>query len=104
MTSEASFSIGQTIHHRLFDYRGVIVDVDPFFSGSEDWYHTIAQSRPPKDQPWYRVLVDGGEQMTYVAQRNLEDDASGEPIHHPALPQFFRGFQDGVYIPNRRMN
>ena len=104
MTSEASFSIGQTIHHRLFDYRGVVVDVDPFFTGSEDWYQTVAQSRPPKDQPWYRVLVDGGEQMTYVAQRNLEDDASGQPIQHPALTHFFRGFQNGVYIPNRRIN
>ena len=33
--SEAKFSPGQLIHHTLFDYRGVVVDVDPFFKGSE---------------------------------------------------------------------
>ena len=102
MDSEAHFSIGQTIHHRLFDYRGVIVDVDPTFSSSEGWYQTVAKTQPPKQQPWYRVLVDGAEHMTYVAQRNLEDDPSGRPVQHPALNHFFRAFLNGVYIPNKR--
>jgi heat shock protein HspQ len=52
--SSARFHIGQVIHHRLFDYRGVVVDVDPVFSGSEQWYDHVARSRPPKDKPWYR--------------------------------------------------
>lgn len=102
MDSEAHFSIGQTIHHRLFDYRGVIVDVDPSFSSSEGWYQTVAKTQPPKQQPWYSVLVDGAEHMTYVAQRNLEDDPSGRPVHHPALNHFFRAFHNGVYISNKR--
>ena len=34
------FSVGELVHHRLFDYRGVIVDVDQNFRGTEDWYET----------------------------------------------------------------
>ena len=73
MAAQVKFSIGQLVHHRLFDYRGVIVDVDPFFLGSEEWYEHVAKSKPPKDQPWYHVLVHGGNGRTYVAQRNLEE-------------------------------
>ena len=30
----ALFSVGTLIHHRLFQYRGVIFDVDPVVSGN----------------------------------------------------------------------
>ena len=53
------FAIGQVVHHRLFDYRGVVVDIDATFSLTEAWYDQVAKSRPPKDAPWYRVLVGG---------------------------------------------
>ena len=33
--------------------------VDGEFAGSDEWYEEVARSRPPKDQPWYHVLVDG---------------------------------------------
>ena len=81
--TDAQFSVGEVIHHKLFDYRGVIVDVDPVFSGSEDWYDRIAKSRPPKDRPWYHILVDDGENNTYVSEQNLEADWSKEAIDHP---------------------
>lgn len=90
MPLQAKFHIGQLIHHRLFDYRGVIIDVDPTFQGSDVWYDQVARSRPPKDKPWYRVLVHEAEHETYVAERNLELDPSGDPIRHPLLDQFFR--------------
>lgn len=98
------FHIGQLIHHRRFDYRGVIVDVDPEFRGTDEWYETVAKSRPPKDAPWYHVLVDGADNSTYVAERNLEPDTSGEQIEHPALGQFFDQFRNGRYFSSRRMN
>ena len=91
------FSIGQVIHHRLFDYRGVVVDVDPVFSGTDEWYETVALSRPPKDRPWYHVLVDGASHRTYVAERNLEPDDSGKPVNHPLIYDFFTGFSEGSY-------
>ena len=95
--SAPKFSIGQLIHHRKFDYRGVIVDVDPEFNGSQEWYELVARSRPPKDAPWYHVLVDGARHSTYVAERHLEPDGTGEQIQHPALGEFFDRFEDGYY-------
>lgn len=96
--TEAKWHIGQLVHHRLFDYRGVIYDVDPVFMLSDEWYEQVARSRPPKDQPWYRVLVDGSNQETYVAQRNLELDVGTEAIEHPNIENYFSGFVDGRYL------
>jgi heat shock protein HspQ len=104
VVSQARFSIGELIHHRLFDYRGVVVDVDPGFQGTEDWYRKVARSRPPKDQPWYHVLVHGAEHMTYVAERNLESDTTGQAIAHPLLERFFSRFEGGRYLPDATMN
>lgn len=100
----AKFFVGQLVHHRLFHYRGVVVDVDPHFRGTDEWYDQVARTRPPKDRPWYRVLVDGAEHETYVAERNLEPDDSMGPIRHPMLSRFFSGFDGRVYIPVRPAN
>ncbi|MGI9303895.1 MAG: heat shock protein HspQ, partial [Gammaproteobacteria bacterium] len=51
----AAFSVGQIVHHKLFDYRGVIYDVDPHFQGTDEWYEEVAKSRPPRNKPWYHV-------------------------------------------------
>ncbi len=98
------FAIGQIVHHRLFDYRGVVVDIDATFSLTEAWYDQVAKSRPPKDAPWYRVLVGGGMHETYVAEQNLEEDSLGTPIEHPMLEHFFDAFEDGHYVRSRALN
>ena len=94
---DVAFFPGQLIRHRLFGYRGVVYDVDAEFAESDEWYESMAKSRPPKDRPWYRVLVDGQAVTTYVAERNLEPDDSGAPIRHPLVEAFFTAFDDGVY-------
>jgi heat shock protein HspQ len=104
MTKEAVVSVGQLVRHKIFRYRGVVVDVDPIFMLSDDWYERIAKSRPPKDEPWYHILVHDSDQNTYVAQRNLEPDASVDPIDHPALNRHFSGFTNGRYISSQRGN
>ena len=96
--SVARFSVGELVHHKLFDYRGVIVDVDPQFQLTEEWYETVAGSRPPKDKPWYHVLVHRGSHQTYVAERNLEADPSGKAIDHPLIGHYFTGFSEGRYV------
>jgi len=103
-TVHTKFTIGQCVHHQHFDYRGVIVDVDPIFQGSEEWYEQVALSRPPKDKPWYRVLVHDGDYETYVAERHLEQDESPDPIEHPLVHLYFSDFYDGAYIPARASN
>ena len=100
----AKFAVGDVIHHRLFDYRGVIVDIDPVYAGTEEWYKTVARSRPPRDQPWYHVLVHDAIHTTYVAERNLEADDSGDPVNHPLLGEFFSGFEAGRYTRDGRIN
>ena len=98
------FAIGDLIHHRLFDYRGVIVDVDPTFQSTEEWYETVAKSRPPKEKPWYHVLVHGASHSTYVAEQNLEPDESTDPIVHPMIDQVFARFENGRYVHDSRTN
>jgi heat shock protein HspQ len=101
---QAKFSIGQCIQHRLFDYRGVIVDVDPEFSGTDEWYESVAKSRPPRSEPWYHVLVHDANNETYVAERNLSEDQSDEPVEHPLLEAFFVDYEQGVYTTGRQPN
>ncbi len=104
MAVSAQFSVGDLVHHKLFDYRGVIIDVDPSLMLSDEWYDTVARSRPPKDQPWYRVLVHDANLETYVAEQNLEVDTSGAPIRHPMIETCFQSFSDGHYLTAGRMN
>ena len=94
---QAKFDIGQIVHHRRFDYRGVIYDVDPEFYGTEEWYAMVATSQPPKDEPWYKVLVDKAEHKTYVAECNLEETIEELPIDHPMLENYFSDFFEGRY-------
>ena len=100
--SKAKFSVGELVHHLLFDYRGAIFDVDAEFQGSEEWYAQMARSRPPRDEPWYHVLVHNGTHTTYVAERNLEEDLGKDPIHHPLSEEFFAGFETSHSIIRRR--
>jgi heat shock protein HspQ len=100
----ARFRPGQLIQHTQLEYRGVIVDVDAVFQGTEEWYARMAVSRPPKDAPWYHVLVHGEKHTTYVAERNLEPDHSMKPIRHPQLGAHFDRFEKGAYVPRRQTN
>ncbi len=103
-TRQAHFNVGQLVRHKRFDYRGVVIDVDPVFLGSEQWYRENALTRPPKDRPWYHVLVHGGDHQSYVAERNLAPDDSGEPVRHPLLEYYFSGFSSHGYLPRQRSN
>jgi len=102
--SEAHFGPGEVVRHLRFDYRGVIADVDPTFNGSDEWYDQVARSRPPKDAPWYHVLVDGAAHMTYVAERHLERDPNPRAIVHPLLERFFDHFRAGRYGQDRKLH
>lgn len=92
------FSIGQIVRHRLFEYRGVIFEIDPCFHGpDEEWYRNLEGPPPPKDEPWYHMLVDGTTRSSYVPERDLEIDTSGGRIKHPMLDRLFDDLADGRY-------
>jgi len=94
---ECKYRIGQVIVNSRFGYRGVIVAADATFVGTETWYHRVEKSEPPKDEPWYRVLVEDGTGHAYVAERHLEPDPSAAPVNHPDLPLYFDRFEEGRY-------
>ncbi len=71
---KAKYCIGQLIQHKLFDYRGIIISVDLEFQSTDEWYEAVAKTRPPKDEPWYHVLVHQKGHQTYVAEQNLKPD------------------------------
>jgi heat shock protein HspQ len=96
----ARFAIGEVVKHRLFDFRGVIFDVDPVFANSDEWYEAIPEDvRPAKDQPFYHLLAENSDSsyIAYVSQQNLVVDESDEPVDHPAIGGLFDGFAKGRY-------
>jgi heat shock protein HspQ len=101
---EAKFRVGEVIQHKLFDYLGVVYDVDPIFSGSEAWYRQVARSRPPKDKPWYHVLVDQADSTTYVAEQNLEQADEPRRIRHLLTEHYFAALDGERYTLRGRMN
>ena len=96
----ARFGIGDIVRHRLFDFRGVIFDVDPVFANSEEWYEAIPEElRPSKDQPFYHLLAENAESsyVAYVSQQNLLLDDTDEPVDHPAIETMFDRVEGGRY-------
>ncbi len=100
MHDEAKFRIGQVVRHRIHPFRGVVFDVDPTFSNTEEWWLSIPEAmRPRKDQPYYHLLAEN-EKTTYVAyvsEQNLLPDETGEPVRHPRIGELFGELHDGQY-------
>ncbi|HLF17658.1 MAG TPA: heat shock protein HspQ [Candidatus Omnitrophota bacterium] len=90
---------GMIVRHLLYGYRGIIVDIDSECTASDSWYYGN-QTQPDRNQPWYHILVNGSDQVTYVAENNLMFDHSPEPIIHPLLSYFFLKGKDGKYTRN----
>lgn len=104
--SRARFAIGDVVRHKMFDFRGVVFDIDPVFANSEEWYEAIPQDmRPSREQPFYHLLAENGESsyIAYVSQQNLQPDSTGGPVEHPSVPQLFEGFAAGRYRLRRSL-
>jgi heat shock protein HspQ len=98
--AHARFGIGAVVRHKVFPFRGVVFDIDPVFANSEEWYESIPEEiRPAKDQPFYHLLAENGENsyVAYVSQQNLLPDDEEGPVDHPEVRQLFSDFRDGRY-------
>ena len=98
--SRARFAIGDVVRHRLYDFRGVVFDIDPVFANSEEWYESIPQDqRPQREQPFYHLFAESDESsyVAYVSQQNLVGDGESGPVEHPSVEQLFEDFRDGHY-------
>jgi heat shock protein HspQ len=104
----AKYKIGQIVRHRVYPFRGVIFDVDPTFSNTEEWWQSIpAEVRPHKDQPFYHLFAENAETeyVAYVSEQNLLPDTSGEPIRHPQVAAEFEPDGKGSFRPrNAQLN
>jgi heat shock protein HspQ len=99
-TQSAKFAIGQVVRHRVYPFRGVIFDVDPTFSNTEEYWLSIPENiRPHKDQPFYHLLAENDESsyVAYVSEQNLVPDDSGQPVGHPQASTLFESFREGQY-------
>jgi heat shock protein HspQ len=99
-TRLAKYTIGQVVRHRVYPFRGVIFDVDPTFSNTEEYWLSIPEHiRPHKDQPFYHLLAENEESsyVAYVSEQNLVADDSGEPVGHPQASLLFESFDEGQY-------
>ena len=100
------FGIGEIVRHRIFDFRGVIFDIDPAFANSEEWYEAIPKEiRPRRDQPFYHLLAENEDSsyVAYVSQQNLLADPGGGPIDHPQIEQLFEQFDGARYRMRRAL-
>ena len=98
----AKYRIGQVVKHRIFPFRGVVFDIDPTFSNTEEWWLSIpAEVRPNKDQPFYHLFAENAETeyVAYVSEQNLLADTSTEPIRHPQVKEMFVKDESGSYRP-----
>lgn len=106
LSLRARFGIGDVVRHRMFDFRGVVFDIDPVFANSEEWYESIPeQVRPHRDQPFYHLLAENGDgsYVAYVSQQNLLSDGEAGPVEHPAIDEMFENFDAGKYRLHRSM-
>ena len=100
----AKFGIGAIVRLRLYPFRGVVVDVDPEFDNTDEWYESIPpEVRPHKDQPFYHLLAENSDSYytAYVSQQNLVDDGENGPVGHPDLDELFDGIDGERYTLRR---
>ena len=100
MIKSAKYRIGQVVKHRVYEFRGVVFDVDPVFDNTEEWYQSIPEDiRPVKDQPFYHLFAENEETeyIAYVSEQNLLADSSKEPVRHPDVDEIFIRNEDGSY-------
>ena len=74
--ASAKFTIGQVVRHRKYPFRGVIFDIDPTFSNTDEWWESIPEeSRPSKEQPFYHLLAEN-DTSYYVAYVSEQEPCS----------------------------
>ncbi|HUN10884.1 MAG TPA: heat shock protein HspQ [Rhabdaerophilum sp.] len=103
-SSEAKFTIGQVVRHRIYPFRGVIFDVDPEFANTEEWWLSIPEDmRPRKDQPFYHLFAENeeNEYIAYVSEQNLLPDDTGKPLRHPQISEMFEPGSEGQFAVKR---
>lgn len=96
MSKIAKFNIGDLVVHKKQGYRAVVVDVDPLFQASGRYNPQATKRDFAMRNPWYRLLVDNSNQMTYVEECLLAFDSSNKFIDNPQV-DFYLEEHHGAY-------
>ena len=99
--ARAKYAVGQVVRHRIFQFRGVIFDIDPEFDNTEEWWLSIPEEiRPHKEQPYYHLLAENSETeyIAYVSEQNLIPDDTGQPLNASAN-RYVLHFEPGKLPP-----
>ena len=106
--AEFKYSLGQTMVHRKFGYRGAIVGYDPRCNMPEEWIAQMGVDNLPngREQNFYHVLVDErdrpGQQVCYVAEENVVAQPLEGPVQHPAAAQLLEPWDaESGYAPRQ---
>ena len=79
------FTVTQIVSHRDGSFRGMIVDIDPWFMGSEEWYQNAIHNDAPVEEPWYYVVIDGADYATYAPEKDLVQCTEQGPVVNPII-------------------
>ena len=107
LAREAKYAIGDVLRHRVHPFRGVVFDIDPEFSNTEDWYEAIPEAvRPARDQPYYHLFAenDSSHYVAYVSEQNLVPDDNQEPVSHPDIIDVFDYSDEGYALKQVHSN
>ena len=107
LESKAKYSIGEVLKHRIHPFRGVVFDIDPEFSNTEDWYESIPEEkRPHRNQPYYHLFAENesSHYVAYVSEQNLVYDESGDPVSHPEISDVFDYSEAGYALKIHHTN
>ena len=96
---EPTFGIGDIVVHTLYHFRAVVVDVDSHFDDSAFSFYDTQDIHIDRNQPWYKLLIDDGDDLSYAPEILLCADTSVEPITHPMLQNYLvANPEQGRYI------
>lgn len=93
---------GEIVRHAQYGYRAVVVDWDIECEASQDWLRSHP-GETLKPEPWYKLLVDDGQRISYVPQSNLTPELGADRVKHPLLQYFFETCPERGYVRNGRV-
>jgi len=88
MEKKAKFNIGDIVTHNKKGYQAIIIDIDPLFQASGRYNPAAMRRGFDKKKPWYRLLIDESEQMTYVEESSLIIAPLNTQINNPQIGQY----------------
>lgn len=99
---KAKYQRGAVVRHKTEGFTAVISDYDMYFINDEEIYKKD-KTLPAKDKPWYYVLINKTNAISYIAQENLElIEGDVLEIEHPLVDFFFDGFDGEKYLRNEK--